>query len=45
MGLLREGNKLIENNIDVMFGEFKGLDIYRLSGDLLQMKGNVYFEV
>lgn len=44
LSLLQKGTKFIEEEIDPMFGDFKGMDVYRLAGDLLLMKANVYFE-
>jgi hypothetical protein len=43
--LLLKGTDFIENNyFEAMFGDFKGLHVYRLVGDLLHLKGNIYFE-
>lgn len=44
ISLLKKGFKFIEGSIDIMFGDIRSMEIYRLCGDIIQMKANMLFE-
>ncbi|KAL4462986.1 hypothetical protein ABPG73_004057 [Tetrahymena malaccensis] len=41
---IEQGYQFVMSFVDCLFGDFISMDIYRLSGDILQVRANTYFE-